>query len=149
MIPEPPPLPEDRGHLAPPPPTGPAEEAAKRLRERAVLHRTEQTRTYPCLQCGGELVWDIGQQLLRCPYCGNEQQVLDPEAEVVEQDFRAAVTVVYGGSPFQVFINGITGEVQGQRPYSTVKIVLAVTAAVIVAIVLWVVFGSSGEVRTS
>ena len=35
--------------MAPPPPVGPAEEAAERLRERALLHRTEQTRTYPCL----------------------------------------------------------------------------------------------------
>jgi DNA-directed RNA polymerase subunit RPC12/RpoP len=100
MIPEPPPLPEDRGdHFPPPPPPPPApaddaEVAAERLRERALLHRTEQTRTYPCLQCGGELVWEIGQQRLTCPYCGNEQEVLDPEVEVVEQDFDAAVAAL-------------------------------------------------------
>jgi hypothetical protein len=56
------------------------------------------------------------------------------------------LTVVYGGNPFQVFINGVTGEVQGQRPYSTIKIVLAVTAAVIVAIIAYLVLAAGGEV---
>ena len=110
MIPEPPPLPEDRGDLAPPPPAGEAEEAAERLRERALLHRTEQTRTYPCLQCGGELVWDIGQQLLRCPYCGNEQTVLDPDVEVVEQDFREAVAALEAGA-----LAGVGVQVAGEK----------------------------------
>jgi hypothetical protein len=44
------------------------------------------------------------------------------------------LTVVYAGNPFQVFINGVTGEVQGQRPWSTVKIVFAVLAALIVIV---------------
>lgn len=51
------------------------------------------------------------------------------------------LTVTYNQRPFQVFINGATGEVQGQRPYSKVKIALAVIAAVIVALVLYVWFG--------
>jgi hypothetical protein len=42
------------------------------------------------------------------------------------------LTVIYEGQPFQVFINGVTGEVQGQRPWSKVKIALAVIAALIV-----------------
>jgi len=97
-LPEPPPLPEDRGDVGPPPPVGEAEEAAERLRERAVRHRTEQTRTYPCLQCGGDLRWDIGQQRLSCPFCGNVQEVLDPDVEVVEQDYRAAVEALEAGA---------------------------------------------------
>jgi predicted RNA-binding Zn-ribbon protein involved in translation (DUF1610 family) len=44
------------------------------------------------------------------------------------------LTVVYAGNPFQVFINGVTGEVQGQRPWSTVKIVFAVLAALILIV---------------
>ncbi|RNI21304.1 hypothetical protein [Flexivirga caeni] len=47
------------------------------------------------------------------------------------------LTVTYDGRPFQVFINGVTGEVQGRRPWSAVKITAAVVAAIIVvAIVL-------------
>jgi hypothetical protein len=58
------------------------------------------------------------------------------------------LTVIYGGQPFQVFINGVTGEVQGQRPYSTIKIALAVAAAIIVAVVAYLIFGTGGEVQT-
>ncbi len=48
------------------------------------------------------------------------------------------LTVVYEGRPFQVFINGVTGEVQGQRPWSKVKIIAASVAitVLILAIVI-------------
>lgn len=39
----------------------------------------------------------------------------------------------YGDKPYQVFVNGATGEVQGQRPYSWIKIMLAVIAGAAVA----------------
>ena len=43
---------------------------------------------------------------------------------------------------FQVAINASTGEVQGERPYSKVKITLAVIAAIMAAIGLFLLFGS-------
>lgn len=43
---------------------------------------------------------------------------------------------------FQVAVNASTGEVQGERPYSTVKITLAVIAGIIAAIGLYLLFGS-------
>ncbi|GAA4518634.1 MULTISPECIES: hypothetical protein [Nonomuraea] len=44
---------------------------------------------------------------------------------------------LYGGRPYQVLVNGVGGEVQGDRPYSAVKITLAVLAAVaLVALVV-------------
>ena len=55
------------------------------------------------------------------------------------------LTVVYDGRPFQVFINGMTGEVQGQRPWSKVKIAAAVVAAVIVAVIIAVIWSRSGS----
>ncbi|WP_132992923.1 hypothetical protein [Gordonia zhaorongruii] len=42
------------------------------------------------------------------------------------------LTVNYDGKPFQVLVNGLTGEVQGERPWSKVKIAMAVIAAIIV-----------------
>lgn len=39
----------------------------------------------------------------------------------------------YGDKPFRVFVNGATGEVQGERPYSWIKITLAVIAVTIAA----------------
>ena len=53
------------------------------------------------------------------------------------------LTVLFSGAVYQVFINGVTGEVQGQRPYSKVKIALAVIGALAVAAILYAVFGRS------
>jgi predicted RNA-binding Zn-ribbon protein involved in translation (DUF1610 family) len=53
------------------------------------------------------------------------------------------LTVIYDGKPFQVFINGITGEVQGERPWSKVKIAAAIVAAVIVVVVILAVYSAS------
>lgn len=46
------------------------------------------------------------------------------------------LTVTYAGKPYQVLMNGVTGEVQGERPWSKVKIALFVTACVIALIVI-------------
>jgi predicted RNA-binding Zn-ribbon protein involved in translation (DUF1610 family) len=62
------------------------------LPERARKQPTEQTRTYPCTQCGGQLVFDIGVQKLKCPNCGNVQDIIEDAGRVTaEQDFQAAV----------------------------------------------------------
>ena len=57
------------------------------------------------------------------------------------------LTVAYQAKIYQVYINGLTGEVQGDRPWSKVKIAFAITVAVLVvilAIVLYSHFKSSG-----
>ncbi|MDO5499205.1 MAG: hypothetical protein Q4F67_05940 [Propionibacteriaceae bacterium] len=46
------------------------------------------------------------------------------------------LTVTYAGKPYQVLMNGVTGEVQGARPWSKVKIALFVTAMVILVAVI-------------
>jgi predicted RNA-binding Zn-ribbon protein involved in translation (DUF1610 family) len=58
---------------------------------RASLQSTEQTRTYPCHQCGGQLAFDIRLQQLKCPSCGNVQPIVEAaDHEVEEHDLRAA-----------------------------------------------------------
>ena len=53
---------------------------------------------------------------------------------------------MYQQKPFQVFINGMTGEVQGQRPYGAIKIAAAVIVAVILIVIVVILFqGSGGE----
>jgi hypothetical protein len=49
----------------------------------------------------------------------------------------------YNNKVFQFIINARTGEVQGERPYSSTKIALAVIAGIILAIVLYSVFSDS------
>ena len=54
-----------------------------------MLHSTEQTRTYPCTSCGGDLEFHIGQSRLVCPHCGNQQDIVhDPSHRVADRDFR-------------------------------------------------------------
>ena len=55
------------------------------------MQSTEQTRTYPCHQCGGSLAFDIKTQHLKCPSCGNVQPIVeDAGRRVVEHDLRSA-----------------------------------------------------------
>ncbi|MCU1454978.1 MAG: hypothetical protein JWN46_3124 [Acidimicrobiales bacterium] len=53
------------------------------------------------------------------------------------------LTVTFDGKPFQVFINGVTGEVQGQRPWSKVKIIAAVIAALIVIGIVLAIYAAT------
>lgn len=46
------------------------------------------------------------------------------------------LTVTFKNQPFNVVINGLTGEVQGERPYSAIKITLAVIAGIILATII-------------
>ena len=56
------------------------------------------------------------------------------------------LTVMYLQKPYQVYINGVTGEVQGARPYSKAKILtaIAIVLAVIIAIAVAVSAARSG-----
>jgi hypothetical protein len=42
----------------------------------------------------------------------------------------------YGGRSYRVAVNACTGEVNGERPYSAIKIALAVIAALAIALVV-------------
>lgn len=48
-------------------------------------------RTYPCEQCGADLEFSIHDQSLACPYCGHVQAVDEPEDEIRENDYLAAI----------------------------------------------------------
>jgi DNA-directed RNA polymerase subunit RPC12/RpoP len=49
-------------------------------------------RVFPCERCGAELVFNIGDQRLKCPHCGFEKEIVVPQnAAVAEQDFRETI----------------------------------------------------------
>jgi hypothetical protein len=54
------------------------------------------------------------------------------------------LTVIYENKPFQVCINGVTGEVQGRRPISKIKVAIAVLVAIVVVVTLLVLYQSRG-----
>lgn len=63
----------------------------------ALRHETEQSRTYPCEACGGELHFDIETQLLKCQHCGNTHELVEVKGEVRERDLREALRLVRAG----------------------------------------------------
>lgn len=49
-----------------------------------------KARVFPCEGCGADLEFNIGQQRMKCPYCGYEKEIeLDPEAKIAERDYHA------------------------------------------------------------
>ena len=49
-----------------------------------------QGRIFPCESCGADLKFHIGQQHLKCPFCGFETELqFADNAKIEEQDFRA------------------------------------------------------------
>jgi predicted RNA-binding Zn-ribbon protein involved in translation (DUF1610 family) len=51
-----------------------------------------QARVFPCESCGADLEFHIGQQQLKCPYCGFQKEIeLREDADVTEQDYHAAI----------------------------------------------------------
>ncbi|MFG1689838.1 hypothetical protein ACGFNP_57500 [Nonomuraea sp. NPDC049269] len=69
---------------------------------------------------------------------GDEQRVHSVDTYYSDVTFKLMLLPVwigcylFGGKAYQVLINGINGEVQGDRPYSTVKIMLVVLAVLTV-----------------
>ena len=51
-----------------------------------------QARVFPCESCGADLEFSIGQQTLKCPYCGFQKEIeLREGAQIVEQDYQSAI----------------------------------------------------------
>lgn len=105
----PPPLPTDHAAVAPPPlpgqeasggasadpmPSPPRLPDPGPLRDPAILHTTEDTRTYPCPSCGGMLGFDPDVQGLKCLHCATVVTLPDALMQpsvVVKHDLRATM----------------------------------------------------------
>jgi hypothetical protein len=77
---------------------------------------------------------------------GDEQRVHNVNTRWEDLRFKHILLPVwlaayrYRGKVYQILINGQTGEVEGARPYSWIKIALASLAAAIVAgVVIWLI----------
>jgi predicted RNA-binding Zn-ribbon protein involved in translation (DUF1610 family) len=73
---------------------------------------------------------------------GDQQRIGQLETDVGALTFKHVLLPVwmaayrYGGRTFRFVVNGRTGAVQGERPYSTIKIVLAILAALLIALAI-------------
>lgn len=84
---------------------------------------------------------DVIREDARQAIGGDEQRVHDVSTDFFEITFKHLLLPIYAGAyhfngrVFQIVINGRTGEVQGERPYSWIKIA-ALVAAILFAIVI-------------
>lgn len=83
------------GGEAPAQPEAAAAEPGSVVPDRAMLHTTELTRTYPCSSCGGQLAFDpVGQDLL-CPNCGNRSAITTPQEPVQARELAPAMAALH------------------------------------------------------
>ncbi|BDC52072.1 hypothetical protein F183_A43870 [Bryobacterales bacterium F-183] len=93
-------------------------------------------------QVATELMAPVIDGTIRRDIGGDEQQIGTREVNYFDVTFKHVLLPVwigayrFQGRVFQVIVNGRTGEVQGERPYSFAKIALAVLAVVAIILVL-------------
>lgn len=87
---------------------------------------------------------------VRADIGGDEQRITSLETRVGELTFKHVLLPVwlaafrYGGKSFRFVVNGRTGAVEGERPYSAVKIAFAVFLGLLLALALaWLQIGGS------
>jgi DNA-directed RNA polymerase subunit RPC12/RpoP len=65
------------------------------------------SRGYPCTACGARVEYAPGSQVLRCPYCGHEQQIAAAARAVQEHAYTEIATLPggpTGAGPGHVFV---------------------------------------------
>lgn len=91
--------------------------------------------------CHGEAVARMNEDIqhaIRSDIGGDHQRIHSADTTWSKQTYRHLLlpifllVVMFQAKPYQVFVNGVSGEVHGQRPYSWIKITFAVIAALIV-----------------
>jgi len=102
------------------------------------------------LREGFEIAKDIAdgriRDLVRRDIGGDEQRITTLHTNYKDTTFKHILLPVFVSAfkfknkVYQFLVNGRTGEVQGERPYSTIKIVLAILAGIILAGVLYYFF---------
>jgi hypothetical protein len=89
------------------------------------------------------------QQDIRRDIGGDEQRITSVRTQYNSTTYKYILLPVwlsvyrYGDKVYRFVVNARTGEVHGERPYSAIKIALAVIAALIVLGFLLYLFGGS------
>jgi ribosomal protein S27E len=97
------------------------------------------------LLCAGRIESDVREDI-----GGNEQRINRLVTNYSGITFKHLLLPVYAGAyrfnqkVFQLVVNGRTGEVLGDRPYSALKIALFVAAILLVLLIVVLVFSSGG-----
>ena len=94
----------------------------------------------------------LGVELIRADIGGDEQRIGAMQTRYSDITFKHVLLPVwlasyrFGNRAWQVVVNGRTGAVSGERPYSKVKIAVAVVLGLIVLVVVgYVVAVTQGQ----
>jgi len=96
-----------------------------------------------------EVAADVIQDDVRQDIGGDEQRIHNIATHYSGITFKHLLLPVYAGAYrfnqkiYQIVVNGRTGEIQGDRPYSFWKIALFVTALLFILLIIVLVFGSA------
>jgi hypothetical protein len=94
-----------------------------------------------------EVMAPVIESDVRADIGGDEQRIDSLQTEYRETTFKHLLLPVYAGAYrynnklFQIVVNGRTGEIQGDRPYSVWKIALLVVAVLLLIILIAILFG--------
>lgn len=84
--------------------------------------------------------------LIRADIGGDEQRIYSVDTHMDQLTFKLLLLPIFfsafqfKGKTYRFLINGQTGEVQGERPYSAMKIALAIIAGfIIIGLIIWAV----------
>ena len=114
------------------------------------LARTYDNDVEQCLGEATQVMENDIRSTIRRDIGGDQQRISSMNVNWREMTYKHILlplwllTVIYDGRPFQVYINGVTGEVHGARPYSKVKIIAAVAAVLLVVIIIAVAVSAGG-----
>jgi hypothetical protein len=145
----------DKGHVAALEPW-PTQEAQPYSAEYVAGHlcRTYDRDVEQCFGEAKDVINDDVTRTIKRDIGGDRQKIVQRKTSYNRLTYKHLLlplwllTVFFQGQAFQVMINGATGEVRGARPWSRVKIGLAVAAVVILLLVAFVVYsmgqGGSG-----
>ncbi len=90
------------------------------------------------------------EQTIRRDIGGDQQRIRRMNMQMANLTYKHVLlpiwllTVLYDGQAMQVFMNGTTGEIHGERPWSKVKIIAAVIAVVLLIILIAAVRSAAG-----
>ncbi len=106
------------------------------------LCRTYDREVQTCFQDARQIMDYQIDSTIRRDIGGDEQRIDQKQTHLANVTYKHVLlpiwllTVIYAGQPWQVFINGATGEIHGERPWSKVKIISAIVAVILVIVLL-------------
>ncbi len=114
------------------------------------LSRTYDRTAEQCFEPAKQRMQAEIERTVRRDIAGDHQRIHSMNPRWYDMRFKYLLlpvwllTVVYEGRPFQVCINGVTGEVQGRRPISKIKVTLAVLLAIILVVTVVLLYQARG-----